>query len=72
VKYTLRPVLRQGIVLDPLMNPWEKFETLFCLPYRMIYAVATQNAVVLYDTQQAEPFAKISKIHYVGLNDIAW
>jgi chromatin assembly factor 1 subunit B len=48
------------------------FQTLFSLPYRMVYAVATQNTVVFYDTQQAEPFAKISKIHYIGLNDLAW
>ena len=51
---------------------WEKYETLFCLPYRMIYAVATQNSVMLYDTQQPEPFARISRIHYIGLNDLAW
>jgi hypothetical protein len=38
----------------------------------MVLAVATQNTVALYDTQQAEPFAKISKIHYIGLNDLAW
>lgn len=45
---------------------------LFKLPYRMVFAVATQNTVLFYDTQQAEPFALVSKIHYVGLNDISW
>ena len=57
--------------LDEL-KPWEKYQTLFCLPYRMIYAVATQNTIMLYDTQQAEPFARISRIHYISLNDLAW
>ena len=38
----------------------------------MIYAVATQNTVIFYDTQQMEPFARVSKIHYVSLNDISW
>jgi len=51
---------------------WEKYETLFALPYRMVYAVVTQNSVTLYDTQQPEPFAQVSKIHYLGLNDVAW
>ena len=35
------------------LKPWEKYQTIFCLPYRMIYAVATQNSIMLYDTQQA-------------------
>ena len=54
------------------MKPWEKYQTTFCLPYRMIYAVATQNSIMLYDTQQTEPFARISRIHYIGLNDLTW
>ena len=28
------------------------FFSLFALPYRLIYAVATQNAIMFYDTQQ--------------------
>ncbi len=31
---------------------WENTQTLFCLPYRMVYAVATVNSVTIYDTQQ--------------------
>ena len=54
------------------LKPWEKYQTIFCLPYRMIYAVATQNSVMMYDTQQTEPFARISRIHYIGLNDLSW
>lgn len=54
------------------LKPWDQTSTLFQLPYRMVYAVATQDAVALYDTQQAEPFARVSKIHYVGLTDLTW
>ena len=53
-------------------KPWEEVQTLFCLPYRMIYAVATKMTVLFYDTQQEEPFARVSNIHYVGLNDLTW
>ena len=53
-------------------KPWEENKTLFALPYRMVYAVATSNSVVLYDTQQEEPFARISQIHYIGLTDLTW
>ena len=42
------------------------------LPYRMIFAVATQNAILLYDSQQIAPFARIARIHYTRLTDIAW
>jgi len=54
------------------VKPWEKYQTTFCFPYRMIYAIATQNSIMLYDTQQTEPFARISRIHYIGLNDLTW
>ena len=62
--------LADKVVVVP--EVWEKYETLFALPYRMVYAVTTQNAITFYDTQQPEPFAQVSRIHYVGLNDIAW
>ena len=46
--------------------------SLYSIPYRMVFAVATQNAVLLYDTQQAAPFARIARIHYTRLTDLAW
>jgi len=51
---------------------WVKAGSLFALPYRLIYAVATQNAIMFYDTQQATPFGRVSNIHYTGLTDLAW
>ena len=51
---------------------WEKYETVLALPYRMVFAVASQNTVTFYDTQQCDPFAQVSRIHYVGLNDVSW
>uniref|UniRef100_K1Q3I7 Chromatin assembly factor 1 subunit B n=1 Tax=Magallana gigas TaxID=29159 RepID=K1Q3I7_MAGGI len=47
---------------------WEKCR----LPYRMVFAVGTEDAVLLYDTQQQSPFAYISNIHYHQLSDLAW
>nr|XP_022291459.1 chromatin assembly factor 1 subunit B-like isoform X1 [Crassostrea virginica] len=51
---------------------WEKCKSLFALPYRMVFAVGTEDAVLLYDTQQQSPFAYISNIHYHQLSDLAW
>jgi len=76
IKYTLRPVLRKtessSKQTDKQTEVWEKYETMLALPYRMVFAIATQNTVTFYDTQQCEPFAQVSRIHYVGLNDISW
>lgn len=47
-------------------------EPLISLPYRMVFAVATQKAILLYDTQHGAPFASISNIHYTRLSDLTW
>ncbi|XP_043493173.1 chromatin assembly factor 1 subunit B [Polistes fuscatus] len=45
---------------------------MIALPYRIIFAVATQHSILIYDTQQISPIAVISNIHYTRLTDIAW
>lgn len=44
----------------------------FVLPYRIVYAVATQDAVLIYDTQQQTPLAVVSNLHYATFTDITW
>ena len=46
--------------------------SMFGLPYRMIYAVATQESVWVYDTQQAGPLCCFSNLHYASFTDLAW
>lgn len=46
--------------------------SVFTLPYRLMYAVACQDAVLLYDTQQVGPVAIFRGLHYAGFTDIAW
>ncbi|KAL5286754.1 CHAF1B family protein [Megaselia abdita] len=50
----------------------EKNKPVVPLPYRMIFAIATRSSVYLYDTQQKNPFAMISNIHYTRLTDLSW
>jgi len=38
----------------------------------MVFAVATLDSVLFYDTQQRDPIAMISKFHYSAITDIAW
>ncbi|XP_073440755.1 chromatin assembly factor 1 subunit B isoform X2 [Dendrobates tinctorius] len=47
-------------------------QSLVSLPYRMVFAVASEDAVIFYDTQQLFPFGYISNVHYHTLSDISW
>ncbi|KAF8795575.1 chromatin assembly factor 1 subunit B-like [Argiope bruennichi] len=49
-----------------------KTKSMIDLPYRMIFAVAACESVLLYDTEQLLPFAYISNIHYTHLTDLTW
>ena len=46
--------------------------SLFSLPYRMVYAIATQDSVLIYDTQQHTPLCAISNLHYATFTDLTW
>ncbi|KAH8596790.1 WD40-repeat-containing domain protein [Bisporella sp. PMI_857] len=44
----------------------------FVLPYRMVYAVATEDSVLLYDTQQQTPLCVVSNLHCATFTDLSW
>ncbi|KAL4452332.1 hypothetical protein ABPG75_007994 [Micractinium tetrahymenae] len=44
----------------------------FDLPYKMVFAVATLDSVVLYDTQSPLPLAVLGHLHYDAITDLAW
>lgn len=50
----------------------EETKSVFDLPYRMVYAIATSSSILLMDTQHAAPFAYIGDIHYTRLTDLSW
>lgn len=49
-----------------------KKKSQFALPYRLLYAVATQDAVYIYDTQQTRPLCVLSGMHFAPITDLAW
>ncbi|GFR69494.1 chromatin assembly factor 1 subunit B [Elysia marginata] len=51
---------------------WERKKSLFCLPYRMVFAVATEDSVLIYDTQQTLPVGLLKNIHYHQISDLSW
>ncbi|CAG2123241.1 unnamed protein product, partial [Medioppia subpectinata] len=50
----------------------ENLENHFQFPYRVVFAVATQDSVLFYDSQQDLPFGQVSQIHYLRLTDLQW
>ena len=42
------------------------------LPYRMLWAVATLNSIVVYDSASDVPILIASDIHYDSLTDVTW
>ena len=42
------------------------------LQYRMVFAVACVDKLMIYDTQQALPIGFVSDIHYSSITDLAW
>lgn len=47
-------------------------DSIFALPYRMLYAVVTMDTVAIYDTQQSGPFCMLTKLHYDEFTDATW
>ena len=45
---------------------------LFHLPYRLVFAVAATNSVLLYCTDKAQPLALLGGLHYAPITDLAW
>ncbi|XP_075449900.1 chromatin assembly factor 1 subunit B [Ascaphus truei] len=66
VYYELRPVVNKD---ESGENP---APGLITKPYRMVFAVASEDAVLFYDTQQLFPFGYVSNVHYHTLSDISW
>lgn len=68
-------VLLMQCVFSSLLPPGGCSETLpnaLHLPYRMVFAVASEDSILLYDTQQTLPFGLVANIHYHTLSDLAW
>ncbi|OSD00979.1 WD40 repeat-like protein [Trametes coccinea BRFM310] len=55
----------------PIITPTPT-ASVFSLPYRMLYAVATMDTVMIYDTQQAGPVCLLTKLHYDEFTDMSW
>ncbi|KAL7620646.1 Chromatin assembly factor 1 subunit [Parahypoxylon ruwenzoriense] len=67
---SLTPSKHLNVETGPPTTPGPK--PTFTLPYRMVYAVATQDSVLLYDTQQTTPICVVSNLHLATFTDLTW
>ncbi|GMG20984.1 unnamed protein product [Ambrosiozyma monospora] len=56
------------VIYKPIAN----VESAFKMPYRMVFCVATQDSVLIYDTQRLKPLGVVSNIHYAVITDACW
>lgn len=49
-----------------------KLLPVFKLPYKMVFAVATQDSVLIYDTQSLRPIGSLTNLHYLTITDLCW
>ncbi|KAI0317360.1 WD40-repeat-containing domain protein [Amylostereum chailletii] len=61
-----------AISKPPTPAPSMHTGSVFALPYRMLFAVATMDTVAIYDTQQAGPVCMLTKLHYDEFTDMTW
>lgn len=65
-----RPAI--AIAFSPIFYERSADVQAFSLPYKMIFAIATQDSVIIYDTCSLSPLAYISNLHYSSITDIRW
>lgn len=42
------------------------------LPYKIIFAIATHDSVLIYSTESLVPMSVVGNLHYQILNDLCW
>lgn len=68
--YELRQ--RQPSIRDDICHGSTSIKV-FQLPYRILFAVACPEAVLIYDTEScSRPIARISGLHYAEITDLTW
>lgn len=61
-----------ALLLCPTDGSLKPVSNTFNLPYRLVFAVASEDSIFFYDTQQTLPFGYVSNIHYHTLSDLSW
>lgn len=55
-----------------LLSQDDGIADVFSLNYRMIFAIATQDSILIYDTQRLKCLGIASNLHYAVITDLTW
>jgi len=74
---TIDPAITPVATSPPLSASEDPFiatssSSLFELKQRTIYAVATHETILIYDTQQSSPICMFGSLHFAAFTDLAW
>ena len=50
----------------------KKKEGFLDLPYKIVFAIATHDSVLIYSTDSLVPFCVVGNLHFQILNDMSW
>lgn len=60
------------IRFSPKIYQLQGDQSIFKLPYRMVFAVATHDSIILYNTQDLKPMGLVTNLHYSSITDCTW
>ena len=63
---------KKSITNGEVNKPSKKNQKIFDLEYKMVFAVATIDSVIIFNTQSLQPFVIVGNIHFASLTDLAW
>lgn len=61
-----------AIAFSPVIYRAQSDSPVFKLPYKMVFAVATQDSVIIYDTETVQSLGVVSNLHYLTITDLCW
>lgn len=61
-----------AIAFSPVIYEAQSSSPVFKLPYKMLFAVATQDSIIIYDTEAVQPLGVVSNLHYLTITDLCW
>lgn len=61
-----------AIAFSPVLYILSATKPVFSLPHKMVFAVATQDSVIIYDTEHLQPLGMLLNLHYLTITDLRW
>ena len=65
-----RPAI--AVAFSPILYKIRHEVPVFKLPYKMVFAIATQDSIIIYDTETITPLGYVSNLHYSTITDLNW